>query len=92
MERSSLGDIVTNDFRTALIFKEVGIDFCCGGKKTLMEACDEKALDINAVLAKLEQVQLDSASPSQNFKDWDLGFLADYIVNSHHKYVFKNAP
>lgn len=92
METSSLGDIVTNDFRTALVFKEVGIDFCCGGKKTLKEACDEKALDVSAILAKLEQVQLDSASPSQNFKDWDLGFLADYIVNNHHKYVLKTLP
>ena len=29
----SLGEIVANDFRTASLFKEAGIDFCCGGKK-----------------------------------------------------------
>ncbi len=92
MATASLGEIVANDFRTALVFKENGIDFCCGGKKTLKEACDEKALDTNIIAQKLEAVQVDSASPSQNFKDWDLGFLADYIVNNHHKYVIKTLP
>ena len=27
-----------------------------------------------------------------NFKEWDLGFLCDYIVNTHHKFVLKNLP
>ncbi|NJO89315.1 MAG: DUF542 domain-containing protein [Chloroflexia bacterium] len=38
----TLGEIVTDDFRSAEIFKNAGIDFCCGGKKTLEQACDEK--------------------------------------------------
>ena len=33
-----LGDIVTDDFRTATIFKEVGLDFCCGGNKPLEQS------------------------------------------------------
>ncbi len=31
-------------------------------------------------------------SPSQNFKEWELGFLSDYIVNTHHQYVLKALP
>ena len=27
-----------------------------------------------------------------NFNEWDLGFLCDYIVNTHHKYVLKSLP
>ena len=27
-----------------------------------------------------------------NFKNWDAGFLSDYIVNTHHKFVVKNLP
>ncbi len=27
-----------------------------------------------------------------NFKEWELGFLSDYIVNTHHKFVLKNLP
>ena len=31
-------------------------------------------------------------APSQNFNNWDLAFLTDYIVNTHHKYVLKTLP
>jgi len=27
-----------------------------------------------------------------NFKNWDPGFLCDYIVNTHHQYVTKTLP
>ena len=38
----TVGEIVTNDFRTSAIFKNAGIDFCCGGKQTLEQACHGK--------------------------------------------------
>ena len=87
-----LGDIVTDDFRTAELFKEAGIDFCCGGKKTLEQACQEKKLNVGIIVERLEELQLLPDSPSQNYKDWSLDFLADYIVNTHHKYVLKTLP
>jgi len=31
--------------RKAEVFKKYGLDFCCGGKKTVKEACAEKGLD-----------------------------------------------
>jgi regulator of cell morphogenesis and NO signaling len=88
----SIGEIVAADFRAAEIFKKAGIDFCCGGKKSLEDACKEKSMDPSNLvdqLIKLENIQV---SDTQNFNDWDLGFLADYIVNTHHKYVLKSLP
>ena len=32
-ENALLGELVTDDFRVAEVFKHAGIDFCCGGKK-----------------------------------------------------------
>ncbi len=88
----SLGEIVVEDFRTASLFKEKGIDFCCGGKKSLEEACAEKSLNITDIINELQVLKQTSSNPSQNFKDWELGFLSDYIVNTHHKYVLKTLP
>jgi regulator of cell morphogenesis and NO signaling len=90
--KSLLGEIVAWDFRSAAVFKEVGIDFCCGGKKSLEQACQEKNLDTATVLHKLRDLEGSPASPGQNFKDWPLDFLCDYIVNTHHKYVLKTLP
>ena len=87
-----LGTIVTDDFRAAEVFKEAGIDFCCGGKKTLEEACREKGIDTGLLVDKLKELDLRPSVPGHNFNEWELGFLADYIVNTHHKYVLKTLP
>jgi regulator of cell morphogenesis and NO signaling len=89
---STLGEIVSTDFRAAEIFKNEGIDFCCGGKKTLLQACTEKGVDVGGLVEKLSYLANSPAIPSQDFNEWDLDFLADYISNTHHKYVKKTLP
>ena len=88
----SIGEIVATDFRAAEIFKNAGIDFCCGGKKSLETSCKEKSVDPAVLIGKLKELEKVPVNETQNFNDWDLGFLADYIVNTHHKYVHKSLP
>jgi regulator of cell morphogenesis and NO signaling len=88
----SLGEIVANDFRAASLFSKAGIDFCCGGRKTLQQACEEKKLSTEGFEHQLNELQNQPASPSQDFNTWKLDFLADYIVNTHHVYVQKSLP
>src|SRR5665647_3648736 len=88
----TIGEIVATDFRAAEIFKNVGIDFCCGGKKSLDYACNEKSIDPSVVVKQLQELENVPVSQNQNFNDWGLSFLVDYIVNTHHKYVLKSLP
>lgn len=89
----TLGEIVSKDLRKATIFQKFGLDFCCGGKKNLEEACKEKGLDIGIVKQTLEDVsKIESTLPSHDFNNWSLSFLADYIINVHHAYVKQNSP
>jgi regulator of cell morphogenesis and NO signaling len=90
--KNLLGNIVADDFRAAAIFKEYEIDFCCGGKKTLEEACEEIKIDVNDIEKKLMELDYTPVSQGQNFNEWELGFLSDYIVNIHHKYVKASLP
>lgn len=92
LENRLLGAIVSDDFRAAEVFMQAGIDFCCGGKKTLRQACEEKSLDVSALVDQLELLADVPAAPGMNFNEWSLDFLADYIVNSHHKYIVKALP
>jgi regulator of cell morphogenesis and NO signaling len=87
-----IGEIVAEDFRTAEIFKNAGIDFCCGGNKSLDKACSEKSIDPAILIEKLKNLINIPISQTQNFIGWDLGFLADYIMNTHHKYVMNTLP
>lgn len=88
----SIGEIVRNDYRTAKIFEKYGIDFCCGGKNKLEKVCDSKELDIKQVAHDLKEATDVPLIASQNFNLWDLDFLADYIIRSHHHYVRESIP
>lgn len=88
----TIGEIVANDFRAASMFKEAGIDFCCGGNKSLSDACKEKGADESHLIQQLETLAQTPVNGAMNFKDWELGFLSDYIMNTHHKFVLKNLP
>jgi regulator of cell morphogenesis and NO signaling len=91
-ENALLGELVTDDFRVAEVFKNAGIDFCCGGKKTLEQACREKNINLKSIEEEIRAIGEAPALSNVNFKDWEPGFLADYIVNTHHKFVLKTLP
>ncbi len=88
----TLGALAAKDLRKAQVFKKYGLDFCCGGKKTVQEACIEKGLDVTKVEQELQQADQLPAFRPLPYGDWSLDFLADYIVNTHHSYVRKNLP
>lgn len=90
IENKTIGEIVAADIRTARVFENHGIDFCCGGKVVLEAICTEKGLDLAAITQELEAVQSEPADRSQNYSSWTLPFLADYIVNTHHVYLKEN--
>lgn len=87
-----IGEIVTRDFRAAEIFKNAGIDFCCGGNQSLEQTCNEKKLDIAEIEKKLIDLENTAVDNLHNFNEWNLDFLCDYIVNTHHKTILKLLP
>lgn len=88
----TLGQLAAKDLRKAQVFKKYGLDFCCGGKKTVKQACAEKGLDVTKVEQELQQADRVPASRPLPYNEWSLDFLADYITNTHHSYVRKNLP
>lgn len=88
----TIGQIVSKDMRKAEVFKKFGIDFCCGGKKTIREACSEKGIDSERLTQELNMSGHIQAQRPQAYDEWALDFLADYVVATHHAYVKKNLP
>ncbi len=88
----TIGEMVAKDFRKASVFKKYGLDFCCGGKKSLGDACAEKGLDPEIIAEELKQAEGSINTRPMPYGDWELGFLGDYITNMHHGYVRKVLP
>ncbi len=86
-----IGEIVAEDYRTAFVFKNFGIEYCCGGKKTLAKACASKNIEMDEILREIESVTQHQAQENK-YNEWSSGFLIDYIVNNHHKYVQEKLP
>lgn len=83
----TIGDIVAEDYRTASVFEKYGIDFCCGGGVPLTTACQTNNLDCQAVQQEINEAKSEPLDRSQNYATWELSFLADFIVNTHHGYL-----
>lgn len=86
IDNKTVAEVVTENIKTADIFKKNGIDFCCGGHVSVKEICTKKGVDYNAIKEELANID-NPPSNAHDFNSWDLDFLADYIINTHHKYV-----
>lgn len=92
MNAPTIGELVSQDWRRAEIFKKYGIDYCCGGKRTVADACKTKGINPALVEADLEQLESSPSDTRHDYSRWELDFLADYIVNNHHRYVTGAIP
>ena len=92
LRNKSVGEIVKLDFRAADIFSSHGIDFCCGGKISVADACAANGTDESKVISELESLQYKTGAAAHDFDSWNIGFLTDYIINTHHQYVAKAIP
>lgn len=86
----TVGELVTEDFRIAAVFEKHDIDFCCGGQERLGVICRDKSLDPATILEEIEAVQNSPVERGHNYATWELSFLADYIINTHHSYLNEN--
>ena len=79
IRNKSVGEIVKQDFRAADVFSSYGIDFCCGGKISVAEACANAKTDESVVINALENLKSQTGSAVHDFDSWNIGFLTDYI-------------
>ncbi|MGZ7071962.1 MAG: iron-sulfur cluster repair di-iron protein [Candidatus Angelobacter sp.] len=76
-------------------FEKLGIDYCCGGSKSLSDACVHANVSVENVLRALEQVGDFVPAPKTSLPDFTTGKLGDlieHILATHHAYVKQELP
>ncbi|HXR38809.1 MAG TPA: iron-sulfur cluster repair di-iron protein [Terracidiphilus sp.] len=74
------------------VFESFGIDYCCGGRKPLAEACTATNVEVDRVIAALEAAAANPASPAEDWTHESLRALIGHIVATHHAYVQRELP
>lgn len=77
------------------IFEKLGIDYCCGGRKSLRDACVQADVSLDDALRALEQgssSRQESQSPAPDFSGGSLADLIEHIVAKHHAFVKQELP
>lgn len=93
--RRTVGEVVAADWGAAEVFRSFGIDFCCGGDRTVAAACAEAGADVDEVTRALAAAAAGGAGGAPALPDpttWDLELLANYITGVHHGYTRTALP
>jgi regulator of cell morphogenesis and NO signaling len=84
---ATLAEIVLRWPEAATTFERLGLDYCCGGHRTLDEACDRQGLDARTVALLLNSLRDAPARPGLEAHDVrraSIPELCDHIVSRHH--------
>ncbi|HWL17457.1 MAG TPA: DUF542 domain-containing protein, partial [Opitutus sp.] len=77
------------------LLDQLGLDYCCGGKKSLADACRRKGLDaatVVALLNALDATPTDRDGDGINPDKLTLAELCDHIERVHHEYLRQELP
>jgi regulator of cell morphogenesis and NO signaling len=86
---STVSDLAASIPGATRVFESFGIDYCCGGRRTLADACQEANLPVKDLRRSLEEAERASQDGGAE-RDWrqeSLISLAAYIIDKHHYFT-----
>lgn len=88
----SIGEIVKTNYKTSDIFKKYGIDFCCGGGKSIAKVCQDSDLNEEEIVQEVKKMLQSTKDDGLPYDEWPIDLLATYVQKIHHKYVEEAIP
>ena len=84
---TNVKDIVMAEPRAKRVFEDAGVDFCCGGGKSLHDACLEAGAPAEEILERLRESSEAAPPEDAGWASAPLGELTRHIREQHHRYV-----
>jgi len=88
----TVGQMVAENPEAARIFEQAGIDYCCGGQRSLEEACSKARMSFNEVTTLLEQASANRTAADRDWLRASQAELVEHIIGKHHSYVRQELP
>jgi len=87
VQSKTVSEIAAGSLAAVRVFERLGIDYCCGGKRRLADACLEKGYDPISVARELDREESASARTAREWNAAPLRELIGHIVSTHHEYL-----
>jgi regulator of cell morphogenesis and NO signaling len=91
--RRTVGELVAERPGRSRVFEEFRIDYCCGGRRPLEEACEEAGVEADRVLNALRDA--DATRPDTSERKWvgaGSAELIQHILSVHHDFLRRELP
>jgi regulator of cell morphogenesis and NO signaling len=89
---TTLADLVTAHPGLAPELERRSLDYCCGGRRSLADACAAAGLDPAEVLGALATAGEGSDDVPEPWADMDPAQLVDHIEATHHAFLHDELP
>ena len=80
-------DIALSNPAARQVLEDAGLDYCCGGGKSLHEACLHADVPAEEILKRLHENSKDISPDEANWVSAPLSDLTRHIREKHHRYV-----
>ncbi|PKM65944.1 MAG: iron-sulfur cluster repair di-iron protein [Firmicutes bacterium HGW-Firmicutes-2] len=93
----TIGDSVTLHPELVKVYMNYGVDFCCGGDRTVKEAIEKDAHDMEALIIEADKAiekasEFTVDSSHKKLSDFSTSQLIDRIIKEHHTYLKAELP
>ena len=86
----TLSEIATRHPAGSRVLHRHGLDFCCGGRRSFGDACAERGLAADAILAEIERE--DAGAAPERWDERPLGELIEHLVGFYHRRLREELP
>jgi regulator of cell morphogenesis and NO signaling len=90
--RTRVGEIAAANPGAKKVLEEAGVDYCCGGAKSLNEACMHTGISAEELLRRLQENRQQMGPQEANWGRAPLADLTKHILEKHHNYVRRAVP
>lgn len=91
-EATTVKEIAVSGPAAAQILEKAGVDYCCGGSRSLDDACAAAGVSAEEILERLRANSKQVGPEDANWATAPLGELTEHIRQKHHGYVREAIP
>lgn len=87
-----VSEVAAQSIAAVRVFERHRIDYCCGGRKPIADACTELGIDPAELVTELDAAVSAPDAPERDWTVAPLRELTGHIVNRHHAYLRRELP